>query len=158
MPEPKEQQPKESARDLIQQIADHTQEADNVEFKKATPGRVRRGLIASAILLAGAYLAWDIYQRPEPEPVFDEPALAAGLEFTVYLTVSGIEEFRQRTGALPETLEAAGLDDPSIRYETGRGGYRVEAVNSAHSIVFNEGDDLEPLKASFWTLQRRGSG
>lgn len=157
MTEPIEQQPKESARDLIQQIADHAKDVNQVDFQLPRSGPIRQGLMASAIVLAGAFLAWDMSQRPDPEPVFDEPAIAAGLEFTVYLTVSGIEEFRQRTGALPETLEEAGLDDPSIRYETDLGGYRVEAINSVHSIVFTEGDDLEPLEASFWALQRTGT-
>ena len=149
--------PAESAGDLIQQITDHAQDIEGASFTRPSGRSLRNSLLAAAILASGAFLAWDLTSRPEREPIFDEQALATGLEFTVYLTVSGIEEFRERTGDLPGTLEEAGLDDPSLRYVTTPAGYRIEAADPAHSVLFTEGDDLEPFEASFWTLQRTGA-
>lgn len=142
----------DDARELFQQIAERQEELDAVQFRPPQTRRARTILLAVAIVAAGGFLAWDMFTRVEPPPAFDEQGLASSLEFTVYLTVGGIEEFRERTGELPTSLEVAGLDDPLVSYELGPRGYRVEASSGAHSFVFEEGDDLVALQRSFWAL------
>lgn len=144
------------ARRLLDEIEVRQQELDAVTFKKPSDGRNRRRLLVFAIALSSGILGLDLYTQEPSPPVFSESELDAGLDFLVYLTVQGLEEFRERTGALPTTLEQAGLDDPSIRYDEGISGFRIEAQEGSRSVVFTEGDDVEPLAASFWALQRRG--
>ncbi|MGI9626813.1 MAG: hypothetical protein ACR2QM_08255, partial [Longimicrobiales bacterium] len=143
------------ARRLIDEINERQQELDAVAFKPPSDGRLRRKILAFTVVLCGGILGLDLYTKEPPPPVFSDAELNASLEFLVYLTVQGVEEFRERTGTLPPSLEAAGLDDPFVRYEAMESGFRVEAQQGSRSLVFNEGDDIQPLAASFWALQRR---
>ena len=147
----------ESAHELIRQIQTQAKQYDNVKPKPQGSGRVKTGVLAAAVLSATLFLGWDLYHQEEATPPLTSAQLEASLEFTVYLTVAGLEEYRERTGALPATLTEAGLDDPALSYHIEPSGYRIEALSSQGALVFHEGDDLEPLVASYWDLQRRAS-
>lgn len=155
MPDVLERKPPQTADDLIQQIEQRNQEIEAVEFKRQERGRGRIILLALALISSSAFLVWDTSNRVETPPPFTTEAIRASLEFTVYATVSGLEAHRARTGSLPATLEEAGLDHPSIRYELGPSGYRIEAADGLHALTFVEGDDLEPLEGSAQTLRRQ---
>ena len=148
----------ERARDLIVQIEERRKELDAVRFRAPKARRTRTGILGAALLVAVGFLAWDLTHPTERPPALDEGEIRASLEFTVFLTVAGIEEYRDRTGALPESLESAGLDDPLLTYMVGVSGYRVKGQAGEHTVEFKEGDDLEPLEASFYALQRGPDG
>lgn len=157
MPELLERRGDESAADLIDQIERRSREIESTRFARAKTGRARIAILAVGIVASSAFLAWDLNGRTEPPPPFDAPAVRAGLEFTVFVTATGIEEHRTRTGTLPTTLAQVGLDHPSVTYTVESGAYRLVAETGIHRVTFDQGDDLEPFQESYWTLQRRGT-
>lgn len=114
-------------------------------------------VLALAIVASGGFLAWDLTHRTDIPAPFDEEGLAAGLEFAVFVTASGIEDYRDRTGSLPETLEQAGLDHPLVEYARDGDRYRLLGTSGTSRIDFAEGDDLEALGASYWTLREQAA-
>ena len=157
MPDVLERKPPETADDLIQQIEQRNQEIEAVEFKRRDRGKGRIILLTLALISSSAFLVWDSSNRVETPPPFTTEAIQASLEFTLYATVAGLEAHRERTGSLPATLEEAGLDHPSLRYEVGPNGYRIDASDGTHALTFNEGDDLEPFASGAETLRRQAS-
>ncbi|NNM35070.1 MAG: hypothetical protein HKO53_18480, partial [Gemmatimonadetes bacterium] len=59
--------------------------------------------------------------------------------------------------SLPETLEEAGLDHPLVEYVHDGDGYRLVGTSGTSRIEFAEGDDLEALGASYWTLREQAA-
>lgn len=89
------------------------------------------------------------------------PADLASARALVYLTVQGIEEYRDSTGAFPPTLDAAGLDYPGLEYHPRAGGYSIATAavgGSGGAVHFTLGDDLEPYRAAARAVIARGSG
>ena len=157
MPNVLEKEPRESAKELIEQIQERNREIEATTFAEPKKSRASIIVLALAIVASGGFLAWDMTQRPEPSVPFDQNGLAAGLEFAVFVTASGIEDYRERTGTLPQTLEAAGLDHPLVEYARAGDQYRLVGTSGGHRVEFSEGDDLEALGASYWTLREQAA-
>jgi hypothetical protein len=157
MPDVLEKQSQESAKELIEQIQERTREIEATSF--TTPERRRWTMAALAISLisSGAFLAWDVTRRGETPVPFDQAGLHAGLEFAVFVTASGIEDYRERTGSLPASLEQAGLDHPLVEYVAEGGRYRLVGMSGENRIEFEEGGDLDALGASYWTLREQAA-
>ncbi|MDH3224262.1 MAG: hypothetical protein OEO23_11150, partial [Gemmatimonadota bacterium] len=114
-------------------------------------------LLAVAVASSAAFLAWDMSRQTLSPVPFDQEGLRAGLEFALFVTASGIEAYRERTGALPETLEQAGLDHPLVQYVTSDAGYRLVGTSGGNRIEFAEGEDLKVLASSYWTLREQAA-
>lgn len=157
MPDVLDRESRDSARELIDQIQERSREIESTTFAPPRRSRWTVVLLGLAIVSSGAFLVWDLTQRPPPPVPFDEAGLEAGLEFAVFVTASGIEEYRDRTGSLPATLEQAGLDHPLVEYSRDGGRYRLVGTSGPSRIEFTEGDDLEALGASYWRLREQAA-
>ncbi|NNM32818.1 MAG: hypothetical protein HKO53_07110, partial [Gemmatimonadetes bacterium] len=140
MPDVLEKESRESAKELIEQIQERSREIESTTFAPPERSRWTMVTLAIAIVASGSFLAWDLTQRTESPVPFDEAGLEAGLEFAVFVTASGIEDYRERTGSLPETLEEAGLDHPLVEYVHDGDGYRLVGTSGTSRIEFAEGD------------------
>ena len=157
MPDILENQSQESAKELIEQIQERTREIEATSFTTPKRRRWTMAVLAVSLVSSGAFLAWDL-TRPGETPVpFDQAGLHAGLEFAVFVTASGIEDYRDRTGNLPASLEAAGLDHPLVEYVAEDGRYRLVGISGASRIEFEDGGDLDALGASYWTLREQAA-
>ncbi len=152
-----ENKAQESAEDLIEQIEERSRTIEATAFRRPDQSRWRVVLLALAVVSSAAFLAWDMRRQTESPVPFDQEELRAGLEFALFVTASGIEAYRERTGQLPENLEQAGLDHPLVQYLNTAAGYRLVGTSGGNRIEFAEGGDLEGLGASYWALREQAA-
>ncbi|HEX3232953.1 MAG TPA: hypothetical protein VHR41_02065 [Gemmatimonadales bacterium] len=115
-------------------------------------------ICAAIVLFTGAYL-W--IERPDwvfPRPPAPESAAVAeaGLRITIANAAQHVERFRQRTGRLPESLEAAGAHPLGLRYSVSGAGYRLEGERDGRVVTFASDEPLLAfLGNSFQVISRR---
>jgi hypothetical protein len=115
-------------------------------------------ICATIVLFTGAYLE---IERPEwvfPAPPASESVavVEAGLRITIANAAQHVERFRQRTGRLPESLEAAGAHPLGVQYSVNGKDYRLEGEREGRMVTFASGEPLLAfLGNSFQVISRR---
>jgi hypothetical protein len=113
----------------------------------------RRFVIALAIVLAGLTAAnLRAARTTGPHNPAEEAVAARGL---MYLSVHGIERYRDSTGVLPPSLEAVGLDERGIEYRARDTAYILTAHVAGGAIVYQYGQDLGAYRAALVNLIER---
>jgi hypothetical protein len=77
----------------------------------------------------------------------------ASSRFSIYLIAEGLQAYRDSTGALPATLEEAGLDETGIAYRTDGSTYRLVVTEGSRSMVYVEGEEQDHFGAAFHILE-----
>ncbi len=91
------------------------------------------------------------FLRPDPPPAPPEENIQAGLEMSVAVVAGQVVAFRNRTGALPATLEEA-LAEPELAegmlyLQLGGGLFQISGVRGGAEVLYRSDQSLDDFTA-----------
>jgi hypothetical protein len=120
--------------------------------KRASPPRHLLWLMPIFLGLTG----WNVWRSGRPPAVLSDAQLTASRRLNVYLAVEAVQEYKRTTGALPPTLEVAGITTPGLVYTTADPSYTVSDTTGPNALIYRSGQDLSMFAAAFHALRRAG--
>ena len=137
--------------DLVSEVLKDAKHREEVRSRKQLPpGRNRQRVAAVSLPLAGAFSFYLWFGQPSwvranvADPI-DPQVASAGLRVGMYFQVRRIEEFRQRTGRVPDSLEElGGSAPPEMTYQrVDSGTYRLVGESRGTTLTFNSNEPIE---------------
>ena len=135
----------EQANELIDDILRRAEarEAAPAPRLRKTDGKWLGRFLALALPLLTVVTLGNVavlYRPVGPPDVADRD----GLRFELYLVAREIEQFRESTGELPESLAELGFDDPEVTYEPDGGAFTLSANDEGMIVNYKPGhpDDV----------------
>ncbi len=127
---------------------------ERIRSRPVQKDRTRAMLALMLVAVIAATAVYFVRESRRPAAV-DTATEQEGLRVLMYMTVRGIEGHRNRTGLLPRTLEAVGLDDPTLTYELQDGGYVLtgQASDSETRVTYRSGEDLGLFEGAFHRMR-----
>jgi len=118
--------------------------------KRGSPARHLAWLLPLFLGLTG----WNVWRSGRPPEVLSDAQLTASRRLSVYLAVEGIQEYQRTHGALPPTLEIAGITTPGLAYTTAESSFTVSDTTGSTALIYRSGQDLSMFAAAFHTLRQ----
>lgn len=110
-------------------------------------------LTAALAALLVAQPEW-LFPRPTPEP----PELKeASLRVRMFTEIDRIEQFRNREGRMPVSLQEAAGDTTGVHYTPGEGGYSLTGTNGTLSLTYASSQSPREFLGNAYDLIRRRS-
>ena len=132
----------------------------------AAPKAVRRSRrtqwSAAILLVALAGSAYLMSTRPAwlftpPPPAEAAPVREASLRLAIYAAARRVQQYRDRTGRLPDRFEQTGEPAGGVIYRRTTSGYELQAGPPDLTLVYRSGDPLADFVGnSFAVVARRG--
>jgi hypothetical protein len=149
--------------DLVSEVLKDAAQREEIRSRKAPMGRNRQRVAAVSLPLAGAFSFYLWFGQPAwvtptlPDPVTTEAA-EAGLRVGMYFQARRIEEFRDRNGRLPESLEELGGTPPSeMTYQRlDARTYQLMGQSRGATLTFNSDQAIQEFVGD--AMNRLGIG
>ncbi len=108
------------------------------------------------VLAGSAWNAWNQIREMNTPPDIPREVLLENMGAYLFMTVSKLDSYIERTGGIPETeLEFLGWDDPSIEYSFSGPDYSVTVLSGDTVLVWHSGEDISQFLTEE-ALQRMG--
>jgi hypothetical protein len=143
--------PGAEAADLVAEVLKDAAERDAAARRReeTTVGRTRQKVAMVSLPLAGAFSFYLWFGNPAwvtptlPDPVTAEAA-DAGLRVAMFFEAQKIEEFRQRTGRLPDSLDELGSAPPEMTYQRRDAQtYRLTGTSRGVTLTFDSDQAIQ---------------
>lgn len=126
---------------------------DEKRWKK---GKLVIAVILFLVLAGSSWNAYNQIKKMNTPPHLSRETLLENMGGYLFVTVSKLNAYIDRTGDVPETeLDFLGWDDPSIIYSSQDGSYSVSVQSDDTVLVWNSGEDVSEF-LSEEALRRMG--
>jgi hypothetical protein len=141
--------------DLVSEVLKDAAQREEVRSRKAPQARNRQKVAAVSLPLAGAFSFYLWFGQPA---WVTNEAAESGLRVGMYFQAQKIENFRQQTGRLPETLEELGGSAPAeMTYQlVDARTYRLVGQSRGVTLTFNSEEAIQQFVGD--ALDRLGIG
>lgn len=115
--------------------------------REPRPRRRRAHLLPILLVVLSALGLWN-FMRITAVPQLPESEAEASARAALYLISASLDEYRRTHGALPSSLEAAGLDTEGVIYEIEASRYVLRTEYGRVRITYHEGQNKAPFAAA----------
>ncbi len=122
------------------------------QLDKDRHNKLQRSLVPILVVLTPVAIAmtvWNLVGTSAPERIFSVEREVAGAEFTIYVTATELELFRDSMGFYPPDLEQISMDDDGVSYQENSGSYTISVALETETVTYESGEDLTPFEESF---------
>jgi hypothetical protein len=106
-------------------------------------------VLAVLVVVFLVSLAWCLGKTSNPGPALDEKVLVFGAKAELEMTRIAVNEFRTKTGFLPEALEDATHRHAGVAYKAlGKDDYELSVQTAGQTITLKGSDDIEAFYGS----------
>lgn len=136
--------------DLVSEVLQDAKRREEARTRKAPLGRNRQRVAAVSLPLAGVFSFYLWFGQPAwvtptmPDPVTAEKA-EAGLRVAMFFEVQKIEEFRQKSGRIPDDLtELGGTPPREMTYQrVDARTYQIVGQSRGVTLTFNSDQAIQ---------------